>query len=162
MKTLSLIRHAKSSWGNAALPDRDRPLNERGLRDVATMGQRLAQRGVKPDVMLSSPATRALTTAEHLVKALGMARKDIVVIEGLYAAPADDLLATIQALDDKHKRVMLVAHNPGLTDLAHHFASEITEMPTCAIAEFRFAASSWAGIGEARPAQVVFDHPKQG
>ncbi|HSW21553.1 MAG TPA: histidine phosphatase family protein [Burkholderiaceae bacterium] len=160
MKTLYLVRHAKSSWGDPALPDRDRPLNERGLRDVATMGKRLAQRDVVPDVMLSSPATRALTTAEHLAKALGIKRKDIVVIERLYAAPAKEVLNVIQGLDDAPKRVMLVAHNPGLTELAQHFASEIADMPTCAIAEFRFAAPSWAGIGQAEPAYVVFDHPK--
>ncbi len=160
MKTLYLVRHAKSSWGDPALPDRDRPINERGLRDVATMGKRLAQRGVSPDVMLSSPATRALTTAEHLAKALGIKRKDIVVIERLYAAPAKEVLGVIQGLDDAPKRVMLVAHNPGLTELAQHFASEIADMPTCAIAEFRFAAPSWAGIGQAEPAYVVFDHPK--
>ena len=160
MKTLYLVRHAKSSWGEPALPDRDRPVNERGLRDVATMGKRLAQRDVKPDVMLSSPAVRALTTAEHLAKALGIKRKDIVVVEQLYAAPAKELLSVIQALDDEPKRVMLVAHNPGLTELAHHFASQITDMPTCAIAEFTFAVPSWAELGHAEPGNVVFDHPK--
>ena len=151
MKTLYLVRHAKSSWGDPALPDRDRPVNERGLRDVATMGKRLAQRGVSPDVMLCSPATRALTTAEHLAKALGIKRKDIVVIARLYAAPAKELLSVIQGLGNEPKGVMVVAHNPGLTELAQHFASEITDMPTCAIAEFRFAASSWVAIGKAEP-----------
>ena len=160
MKTLYLVRHAKSSWGDPALPDRDRPLNERGLRDVATMGQRLTERGVKVDVMLSSPATRALTTAEHLAKALGIKRKDVVVTEQLYAAPAKELLSVIQGLGDEPKRVMLVAHNPGLTELARHFASEITDMPTCAVAEFTFAAQTWAGIGQAEPAYVVLDYPK--
>jgi phosphohistidine phosphatase len=160
MKTLFLFRHAKSSWGEPALSDRERPVNERGLRDLATMGKRLAQRGVLPDVMLSSPALRALTTAEHLAKALGIRRKDVVVVERLYAAPAKELLAVIEGLGDEPKRVMLVAHNPGLTELAHHFASEITDMPTCAVAEFKFAARSWSGIGDAEPAHVVFDHPK--
>jgi phosphohistidine phosphatase len=160
MKTLHLVRHAKSSWDDPALPDRDRPVNERGLRDVAMMGKRLAKRNVKPDVILSSPAVRALTTAEHLAKALGIKRKDIVVIDRLYAAPADALLDVIQGLGNAPECVMFVAHNPGLTELAHHFASEITDMPTCAIAEFRFVASSWAGIGKAEPAHVVFDYPK--
>jgi phosphohistidine phosphatase len=160
MKTLYLVRHAKSSWGEPALADRDRPLNERGLRDVATMGKRLAQRGVLPDVLLCSPATRALTTAEHLAKALGVKRKDVVVTERLYAAPAKELLSVIQGLGDEPKRVMLVAHNPGLTELARHFASETTDMPTCAIVEFRFAAPTWADIGQAEPAYVVFDYPK--
>ena len=160
MKTLFLVRHAKSSWDDPALPDRDRPVNERGLRDVAMMGKRLAKRNVKPDVILSSPAVRALTTAEHLAKALGIKRKDIVVIDRLYAAPAEALLDVIQGLGNAPECVMLVAHNPGLTELTHDFSSEITDMPTCAIAEFRFAASSWADIGKAEPAHVVFDFPK--
>ncbi|HSB99380.1 MAG TPA: histidine phosphatase family protein [Burkholderiaceae bacterium] len=160
MKTLYLVRHAKSSWGDPALPDRDRPLNERGLRDVAAMGKRLAQRDVSPDVLMCSPATRALATAQHLAKALGIKRKDIVVIERLYAAPAKQLLGVIQELGDKPKRVMLVGHNPGLAELARHFASEIADMPTCAIAEFTFAVPSWADVGKAEPRHVVFDFPK--
>jgi phosphohistidine phosphatase len=162
MKTLYLVRHAKSSWGDPAVPDRDRPVNERGLRDLTAMGKRLAQRDVKLDVMLTSPAVRALTTAEHLAKALGIKRKEIVVVERLYAAPAKDLLDVIEGLDDKRRRVMLVAHNPGLTELAQHFAGEITDMPTCAIAEFRFAVPSWSDLGKAEPGCVVFDFPKNG
>ena len=101
MKTLTLVRHAKSSWGDPALADRDRPLNERGLRDVATMGKRLAQRGVKPDALLASPATRTLTTAEHLAKALGLRHKDIVVNDRLYAASASELLGVIASESDR-------------------------------------------------------------
>jgi phosphohistidine phosphatase len=161
MKTLFLVRHAKSSWGDPTLPDHDRPLNERGLHDVATMGKRLAQRDVRPDAILSSTAVRALTTAEHIAKALDIKRKEIVVDDRLYAAPASELLGVIQGLDDKLKRVMLVAHNPGLTELAHHFSSEITHMSTCAVAEFRFAATHWSGLGEARPTHSALDHPKR-
>jgi phosphohistidine phosphatase len=160
VKTLFLVRHAKANPADAVVPDRDRPLNERGLRDVAVMGQRLAQRGVRPDLVLSSPAARALTTAEHLARALGIRRKDLVVIERLYNAPPGDLLGVIQGLGEAHGRVMLVGHNPGLTELANRFASEITNLPTCAIAEFTFAAATWAGIGAAEPGNVVLDHPK--
>jgi phosphohistidine phosphatase len=160
MKTLYLVRHAKSSWDDPSLADHDRPLNERGQRDVVTMGQRLVQRGVKPDVLLSSTATRALTTAEHMAKALGIKRKEIVVIGRLYEAAPDTLLSVIQELGDKPKRVMLVAHNPGLAELAHRLASEITEMPTCAIAEFVFAMASWSDVGKTEPGNVVFDYPK--
>jgi phosphohistidine phosphatase len=159
MKTLYLVRHGKASTGNPALPDRDRPLNERGLRDAATMGQRLAQRGVKPDVVLSSPAARALATAEGLAKALGIQRKDIVVDDRLYNAAPDDLIVVIEQLSDDAEHVVLVGHNPGLTELANYFSSEIADMPTCAIAEFSFAAPSWADIRQASPAQVVFDQP---
>lgn len=161
MKTLYLVRHAKSSWADSTTPDRDRPLNERGLRDVAAMGQRLTRRNVKPDQLLSSPATRALTTAEHLAKAMGLKRKDVVVVERLYAASPKDLLAVIEEFGGEAERVMLVAHNPGITELAHHFAAEITQMPTCAIVELVFAAVSWHGIGVAEAMHVAFDSPKQ-
>ena len=105
---------------------------------------------------------RALTTAEHLAKALGIKHKHIVVDDRLYAAPASELLAVIAELGDAPQRVMLVAHNPGLSDLAHRFASDITHMPTCAVAEFTFAVAAWGDIGEALPTRVEFDFPKKG
>ena len=104
MKTLFLVRHAKSSWDDISLPDRDRPLADRGKRDVAKMSKRLADRGVKPDLILSSPALRALTTAEAIAKQFCIKRKDIVVDDRLYAHPADDLLDVIQALGGELER----------------------------------------------------------
>lgn len=161
MKTLFLVRHAKSSWDDTALPDRDRPLADRGRRDVAKMGKRLAERNVKLDMIMSSPATRALATAEVIAKMLDYRRKDIVVNDRLYACEVDDLLDVIQELGDKLKCVMLVGHNPELAELAHHLTSDITQMPTCAIAEFRFDAKSWSGISKTKPAQVGLDYPKK-
>lgn len=161
MKTLFLVRHAKSSWDDTSLPDRDRPLADRGRRDVAKMGKRLAEHNVKLDMIMSSPATRALATAEVIAKMLDFRSKDIVVNDRLYACEMDDLLDVIQELGDKLKRVMLVGHNPELTELAHHLTSEITQMPTCAIAEFRFDAKSWSGIGKTTPTQVGLDYPKK-
>jgi phosphohistidine phosphatase len=160
MKTLFLIRHAKSSWGDTALPDKDRPLNDRGRRDAPKMGERLAKRDVKPDLILSSPAMRALKTAEIIAKKLDYRRKDIVVDDRFYAVAADDLLDVIHKLDDKLKRVMLFGHNPELTELAHRLSSKITHMPTCAVAEFRFDAKSWSKIGKVKPARVALDYPK--
>jgi phosphohistidine phosphatase len=161
MKTLFLIRHAKSNWDGAALPDKNRPLNDRGQRDAPKMGERLARREVKPDLILSSPATRALKTAEIIAKKLDYRRKDIVVNERLYAVGADDLLDVIHKLGDKLERVMLFGHNPEITELAHRFSSEITHMPTCAVAEFTFDAKSWSNIGKVRPAKVALDYPKK-
>lgn len=161
MKTLFLIRHAKSSWDDTELPDRDRPLADRGKGDVAKMGKRLAKRGVKPDLIMSSPAMRALATAEVIAKVLNFKRKDIVVNDRLYAAQADDLLGVIQELGNKLEHVMLVGHNPELTELAYHLSHEITDMPTCAIAEFTFDAKSWSDIGNAKPRQVALDYPKK-
>jgi len=161
MKTLFLIRHAKSSWGDTALPDEDRPLNDRGRRDAPKMGERLAKRDVKPDLILSSPAMRAVKTAEIIAKKLDYRRKDIVVDDRLYAVGADDLLDVIHKLSDKLDRVMLFGHNPELTELAHRLSSKITHMPTCAVAEFTFDAKSWSKIGKVKPAKVALDYPKR-
>src|SRR5438128_7869495 len=161
MKTLFLIRHAKSSWDDTALPDKDRPLGDRGRRDAPKMGKRLAKRDVKPDLILSSPARRALTTAEMIAKKLDYKLKDIVVDDRLYAGEADDLLNVIHKLGDKLERVMLFGHNPKLTELAHRLSSKITHMPTCAVAEFTFDVKSWSNIGKDKPATVALDYPKQ-
>jgi len=149
MKTLFLIRHAKSSWDDTALPDKDRPLGDRSRRDAPKMGKRLAKRDVKPDLILSSPARRALTTAEIVAKKLDYKLKDIVVDDRLYAGAVHDLLNVIHKVGDKLERVMLFGHNPELTELAHRLSSEITHMPTCAVAEFTFNAMSWSNIGKA-------------
>ena len=161
MKALFLIRHAKPSWDDTVLADRDRPLDDRGERDVAKMGKRLVERNVKADLIMSSPAKRALATAKVIAKMLDYKRKDIVVNHRLYAGQVDDLLDVIQELDHKLKRVMLVGHNPELTELAHRLSSEISRMPTCAVAEFTFDAKSWSAIGKARPARVALDYPKK-
>ncbi len=161
MKTLYLVRHAKSSRDDPTLPDKERPLNKRGTHDAPKMGERLAKRDVKPDLILSSPAVRALATAEFMAKELGYAIKDIVVDDRLYAASDDDLLAVIRELGDKPKRVMLFGHNPGLAELAHRLSSEITEMPTCAVAEFAFDTESWSNVGKQEPARVELDYPKR-
>lgn len=161
MKTLFLVRHAKSTWDDIALPDRDRPLADRGRRDATKMGKRLAERNVKLDMIMSSPATRALATAEVIAKKLDFKRKDIVVNDRLYACEVDDLLNVIREVGKKLKCVMLVGHNPELAELAHYLSSDITHLPTCAIAEFRFDAKSWSDIGKTTPALVGLDYPKK-
>ena len=161
MKTLFLVRHAKSSRDDPTLADKDRPLNDRGMRDAALMGERLAKQDAKPDVIVSSPAVRALATAEIIARKLDYKRKDIVVDERLYAAAPDGLLEVIHELGDKHKRVMLFGHNPEMTELAHRLSSKITDMPTCAVAEFSFDMKSWSSVGKEEPAKVALHRPKQ-
>jgi phosphohistidine phosphatase len=161
MKTLFLVRHAKSSWNEPGLPDKDRPLNDRGKRDAPKMGERLAKRNVKPDLILSSPARRALKTAQIIAKRLDYRLEDILVDDRLYAAEADDLLHVIRELGDKPKSVMLIGHNPELTELAHRLSNKITQMPTCAVAELMFDAKSWSSTGKDKPARVTLYTPKQ-
>ncbi len=161
MKTLFLIRHAKSSWEDAALADKERPLNSRGKRDAPRMGERLAKRGVKPDLILSSPAVRAQETAEIIAEKLDYRRSNIVVEDRLYAGEANELLAVIRSLGDTLGCVLVIGHNPEMTTLAHHFSDEISHLPTCAVAEFSFATKSWSDIARDSPAKVALYFPKQ-
>lgn len=161
MKTLFLVRHAKSSRDDPSLPDRKRPLNDRGLHDAPEMGKRLSKNGAKPDLLVSSPALRALTTAQLIADEIGYPRKKIVTEERLYASSPDELLAVIRSLDDKLSRVMLFGHNPEFAELVHQLWPEIAEMPTCAVAEFRFDAKAWAEVGETAPTKVKLDTPKK-
>ena len=159
MKSLFLVRHAKSSKDDPTSADRDRPLADRGRKEAPEMGRRLAKRHVKPDLLVSSPALRALTTAQLIADEIGYARKDITVDERMYASSADALLAVIRALDKKLDRVMLFGHNPEFTELAHRLSGEIVDMPTCAVAEFRFDTKKWSDIGKVEPAESTLDHP---
>ena len=161
MKTLFLVRHAKSSRNEPALPDKDRPLNDRGKRDAPKMGERLAKREVTPDLILSSPAKRALETAQIIAKKLDYRLADIVVDEQLYATGADDVLHVIRKLGAKPKSVMLFGHNPELTELAHRLSNKISQLPTCAVAEFTFDAKSWSTTGKNETAKVVLHTPKR-
>src|SRR5260370_31813453 len=107
------------------MTDQVRPLAKRGRRDAPKKAKRLAKRDVKPDLILSSPARRALMTAEIIAKKLDYKRKDIVVDDRLYAGTVPGLLDVIHKLGDKLERVMLFGHNPELTELAHRLSSEI-------------------------------------
>ena len=161
MRTLYLVRHAKSSWSDPTLADRERPLSGRGLRAARKMGRRLARRDLRPDLMLSSPAVRALKTARLIARRLRYARRDILVDAGLYACSTADLLRTVRSLDERFPRVMLIGHNPELTGLAHRFCKQITHMPTCAVACFTFDAETWTDIGRHSALEIDFDYPKR-
>lgn len=160
MKTLVLVRHAKSAWGDPTLADHDRPLNDRGRRDAPEMGRRLRERGTVPDAILSSTAVRARSTAEALAAAVGVDASGLTLDERLYGSSPDTILAVVGELDDELTTAIVVAHDPGLSDLAYRLSGEIEHMPTCAVAEFRFAAWSWAELGESEPVDIRFDTPR--
>lgn len=159
MKTLFLVRHAKASPAGLTLSDRDRPLADRGHEDARKMGRRLARHHAKPELLVSSPALRALTTARLFAEQIGCASQDIVVDDRLYASSADGLLAVVRALDDKVDRVMLFGHNPEFAELAHRLSSDIVGMPTCAVAEFHFDTKAWPDVGRIEPVRSTFDQP---
>jgi phosphohistidine phosphatase len=160
MKTLVLVRHAKSAWDAPGLADHERPLAKRGLRDAPEMGRRLAERGLEPDVIRSSTAVRARTTAELIAEGLGLAPDRLDLDERLYGASPEDILDVVREFDDAVGTAMVVAHDPGMSDLAFALSGTIEHMPTCAIAEFRFDVASWPEAVEAEPVDTRIDTPR--
>jgi len=156
MTALILVRHAKSDWGSPALDDHDRPLNARGLRDAPRQAARLAEAGVRPELILSSTALRARTTAGFFAEALGLEPE---LREELYGAPAGTLLAT--AADSGLRSVMVVAHDPGMTVLADRLSDGgIGHMPTCAVATFTWTTDDWEVATAVDPDSWAFDAPR--
>jgi phosphohistidine phosphatase len=160
VKVLILVRHAKSSWKHAGRPDELRPLNKRGKRDAPMMGERLARRGVDPELMLSSPAVRATATAKAFAREIGYPVEEIRIDERLYEADAFELLEVIEELNDALDCVVLFGHNPGLTELANDLGCDVANLATCGVVELRFDTGRWATIGESEPIYVDLDYPK--
>lgn len=162
MKTLFLVRHAKSSWKDPTLADHDRPLNKRGKRDAPRMGKRLADRQVRPDVMLTSPAVRARRTAEKISAEIGFPAAEIVVDESIYHGGTTGLLAVIRGLDEGAATAMIFGHNPAMTDLVNYLAhTTIDNVPTCGVAEIRFYVESWSDVVSGGGELADFDYPKR-
>jgi len=164
MKTLYLVRHAKSSWDDIDLSDIDRPLNDRGKKDAPKMGKRLKERDIFPDVMLSSPAKRALETCKVIAKALGFPEEKITIDKRLYHASEDQLLKVVQGLKDRHDNVeviMIFGHNPGLTDFTNALLNEtIGNIPTCGVVGSTIRATSWKETAFGSGKLNFFDFPK--
>ncbi len=162
MKRLTLVRHAKSSWSEAGLPDFERPLNERGKRDAPGMGTRLAAAGFRPDRLVSSPARRARATAKRIAREIGYPRQDIVLEPDLYGAAPDALLAVIHGLPGALEHVALVGHNPGLTELHNRLADvRIDNIPTTGVVQLELAIDDWNEVDEGCARLLAFDYPKQ-
>ena len=142
MKTLLIMRHAKSSWNYPELADYDRPLNARGKRDAPRMGQYLRQEELIPDRILTSSAKRARKTANKVAKSCGYTGK-VKKLDALYDTVPGVYFEILQALPDTYERVMVVGHNPTMEQLVNHLTGEIRRMPTAAIAHIELAIQSW-------------------
>lgn len=155
MLELILVRHAKSDWADLRITDHDRPLNERGGHDAPMMAARLAESGAIVDRILSSTAVRARTTAAHFGAALGV---EVELDTGLYLAQAPAMLA--KASGSGVDRVMIVTHDPGISDLAAQLSGGgIDHMPTCAVARFTWRTEFWSGAAD-RAENWSFDTPR--
>jgi phosphohistidine phosphatase len=162
MKTLYLMRHAKSSWKDPDLDDSDRPLNKRGKRDAPFMGKTLKKREVVPDLIVSSPAKRARKTAEAVAREIRYPETKIVWEERLYASDSASVLNVIRELDDEIQRAMLFGHNPSFLDAANLIAcGEISRLPTAAVVGIELDLDSWKHISAKSGKLILFEYPKK-
>src|SRR5215216_4925613 len=144
MKTLILVRHAKSSWDAVGLEDFERPLNERGKEDAPAMGKRLKDRKIEIDIFISSPAKRALKTARYFAKEYGVEKKEIVVENKLYGASVSAFLEVVSEIKNKHKTAIIFSHNPGITEFVNTLTSvHLDNMSTSSIFGVQANCDKW-------------------
>lgn len=169
MKTLYLLRHAKSDWGNPNLPDHDRPLNERGIKASKRIGELFEKQRIRPDLVLCSPARRTRQTLNLIAEETGR-DYDIRFEKGLYETSADQILAIIQRLPDNAKSVLIIGHNPGLEMLTHDLihsgkpqalARLNEKFPAGALAVLTFDTKHWEDVAPAGGALEDFVTPKE-
>lgn len=161
MKTIALIRHAKSSWKDATLPDLDRPLNRRGRLNAPEMGRRLQEQPVSLKRVFSSPAVRAMETAEWLMPSLGLSDAKLEVVTPLYTFNYEDILAWLRSLDRDADRFALICHNPAITDLVNFLTlMQIDKIPTCGIALLQVDVNHWQDLGAGMAELHYFGFPK--
>ena len=161
MKTLYLVRHAKSSWKNADLGDMKRPLNARGKNDAPKMGKMLKKRKEFPELIISSPAKRAMDTAKKIAKELKYASRKIKKNEMLYMADIEEYDNIIKKVKKSIKRLMLVSHNFGLTLFANYLTGrDLVNIPTAGIVRIDFNITKWKEIKNAKGELGFFIYPK--
>ena len=161
MKTLLVVRHAKSSWADAGTSDIDRPLDNRGKKDAPEMAKRLRKRDIQIDLFLSSPALRAYSTAQYFADVHNVNKQDIVIAKKLYNASLESFYEVVAALSDACNNVMLFSHNPGITDFVNSLSHVHTDnMPACAVYAVAADTDTWAGFEKANKQFLFFDYPK--
>jgi phosphohistidine phosphatase len=161
MKILTLVRHAKSSWNDNSLSDRERPLNDRGEKDAPKMGQRIVAHGIRPSLIISSPAVRAWTTAKAIAREISYPQEFLQRENSLYLASLDELLDAVMAQDNGFNNLMVVGHNPGLTDFANFLVPGITNnLATAGVVAVQIDRDDW-NLLEQPPAELIaYDYPK--
>ncbi|MEB2776977.1 histidine phosphatase family protein [Algoriphagus sp. D3-2-R+10] len=161
MKKIILVRHGKSAWNNPNLTDHDRPLADRGLNDVPEMGFRLKEKGIIPDLIISSTATRASQTAEILAEVLHVPNSKIAYTKNLYHASSAMILKCIQKQDDSNQLIFLVGHNPGMNDFIDFFGGNIENLPTSGQYGFLVDSDHWVQVRPENVRTWFVDYPKK-
>lgn len=161
MKTLYLMRHAKSSWDFIELSDHDRPLNDRGRKDAPLMGRELVAREISVDLIMTSSAVRALSTATLMAKELEYDVDKIAIEEEIYKSDKRDLLQIIKNIPNQFNSVLLLGHNPHITDLVNMLSPElIPDLPTASIVGLTFSCTTWREISKENATFQFFESPK--
>lgn len=162
MKTLWLIRHAKSSWADAEQADIERPLNERGYQDLRFMPERMSSAGVPlPEIFISSPAIRAYSTALIYAQHLRYPAEKIVLRDSLYESSVFDYLEVIARIEQPFESAVVFGHNPVLTQLINRISNAtLDNLPTCGIAGVAFKTNSWTDVLDGEGVIRYFDFPK--
>jgi phosphohistidine phosphatase len=160
-RQLILMRHAKSDWADESLSDHDRPLNKRGRRDAPRVGHWLAEEDFLPDRILVSSSERTKETIALMIDAWQV-DPETIFDDALYHASLGEILGAIQSNGGDSRRLMVLAHNPGMTSLVSHFAGDFMEMPTAAIGIFETACDSWTALHPGTSTRLLdFMRPKQ-
>jgi phosphohistidine phosphatase len=161
MKTLLLIRHAKSGWDDPSLSDFDRILTERGKLDARMMAKRIKDQPIEIQLFVSSPAKRAKKTAKIFMKEFKKDEKEILLAPDLYEGSVTDFYHTIGNLSETKKIVAVFAHNPGITDFVNSLqCSPVYNMPTCAVFALKIKTTHWKDFQQAEKEFLFFDYPK--
>ncbi|MBN2782573.1 MAG: histidine phosphatase family protein [Campylobacterales bacterium] len=160
MKRLFIIRHAKSSWRDLSLDDLDRPLNKRGRRDASFMGKFLKNKGISPDIIISSPALRAKKTAISIASELKY-KKEILFDKDIYDKSAMQILEKIKMLDDKYESIFLFGHNPELNKLSNIYVGFDQNIVTCGVLEIEFSCNKWIEVEAINSKLISYDYPKK-
>ena len=162
MKILTIVRHAKSSWNDTSLSDRKRPLNKRGERDAPIMGKRISDHGIRPSLIVTSPATRAWKTAKIIAHELNYPKEFLQREDHLYLASRDEILDIIVAQDNGFNNLMVVGHNPGLTDLVNFLQPGLTiNLPTAGVVSVQIDQDNWNLFERPVTELLVHDWPKK-
>ncbi len=162
MKTITIFRHAKSSWDDSDIVDFDRPLNGRGKKNAPEMARRLKEAGIRPSLIVSSPAVRAWATAKIVAREIAYPAEFLQRDRDLYHASATRLLDVVAAQDEGFKNIMIVGHNPGLTDLVNELIPNLTNnMPTAGFASISVDTDTWDLRGRRSAELIEYDFPKR-